>query len=515
MKAKRHGIIDDAESEQHIVRIYNKAVAQSLSHNLEKKIRPFIEQKKSLAQRIASEYVANFLAKHKMDVSFAMAQKETNEYIHEEHNPAWTARRLGLHETEQLFHSIVDGCGITVYHTTTLNEPEPKQKKYTVPDKDNFTTGDFLNSNENEFTGFLVTTDPEPPKKKEHKHHHRSRDIREESNTFTALNTVEEKYDRLGNPKNKLPKPNIDAEPSSRHSRSHTHTHSRTHTHTRQTDSHDSFFDEPQKPEDPKRKQVDELFIKAREENRARGAPTKSFAERLSALMISSKLRDREVNADKCDGYATLCSKDLSPESMTGTIDNPSLTAERLEGTSNALSKYMKSMKSGQSKPLPPDSDSRLPTGEPTADIFDTSTRDGEQGGSNKTGAISVPRPTQSRIMSSKAGSDAIAAFEKMMNSGQGRVPIAAPEDVDLSSSIQSIQEQSNETGSIQTNSEDSYEEDEEEEVVLEEEEVSESETVSKKQESKPAPPPADEKESSSTHLYEEVYEEEEVVEYD
>lgn len=497
MKAKRRGQIDEQESEKTIVKIYNKSVATSLAHNLENKILPFIEPKKSLAHRIASEYVANFLRKHKMDVSFAMAQKETNEYIHEEHNAAWTARHLGIPAKGQLFHDLVEGCGITVYHTTTINEPEPQKKVYGVPDKDVFTTGDFLNSNENEFTGFLVTTDPEPPKKKEHKHHHRSRAVKEESNTFTQLEQTEEKYDRLGNLK-RLPKPKLQEEPVSVHSETRT----RTRTHTNESES--SFFDEPPKPVDPKRKVVDELFIKAKQEKMMRGEVTnKSFNERFAALMVSSKLQDREVNAEKCEGFSTICTKDLSPETADS-VDNPSLTAERKQGTSNALAKYMKSMKSPQKTPLPPDSDSRLPTGEPTTDIFETATRDGDNKMGNQ-GGISVPKPTQSRIMSSKAGSDALAQYEKIMkqkNAANG--PIAAPEDISLNGSTQSIQ-------SINSK-EYSKEYQEEEEVDEEEEVVSEEASTSKLTSTEKTKPTKEGTKGEEEEGYEEDDEEEEVV---
>jgi hypothetical protein len=156
--------------------IYLHTIAEKIKDGIDIKEGEFRKPIDTLAYKIASEYVANYLVSQIMVNSFEVVSKETDNYVRQRHDDAWIVKKLVLDETRNVFDQLMELCvsnkTTTATGTGTISgrKMKPKitrrglgQEDGDVPDtlqSKTQTTSDvqFIESHDfSQFTGILTT----------------------------------------------------------------------------------------------------------------------------------------------------------------------------------------------------------------------------------------------------------------------------------------------------------------------------------------------------------------------
>lgn len=184
--------------EQAIVqKIYNRAFAKTLSDKCDSKLTRFRKPSDSPAQRIANEFVVNYLISHSLDFTSDTAETESKQFLTERHDTVWIARKLKLNPTQPLLKQLLTELGkISDPALEKAEENNSVKPLHKVPSKVKGGMNEedlvLLQSTDNAFTTLCMTqTHDQPvehsvPKPKSHTKT-QSKDEEEEDEEFTQL----------------------------------------------------------------------------------------------------------------------------------------------------------------------------------------------------------------------------------------------------------------------------------------------------------------------------------------
>lgn len=388
---------EDVASPQAIKKIYFHSIAVSINKNCSDHVKKIRTPRDNLANRIAVEYVANFMRKHKMLNAQEIGFLESGEYIQENHDTNWICRRLGLLTTRPVFPQLIDVLGRDPDYQSTIDEelskagklpPPPKERsraQSTVPD---VSPEDCLQSSDGCFTSFMTTGVPEDSytsrshhREHRHHHHHRSNERSHRSHsrdymipdeptvTFTQLETQEEqnRYFKSSKPRHHKSSKDESSKKSSESSKPDHRERSKRFVQQPQTNSYvDTYI--------PERKKTTTAQSTKTPTAEEAPKPKGTFLERFAALMIPNKYSNYEVQTHRVEQYPTLATADFRDEEPGS--ETLSATGERFENTNNVLAAFLDRMEGPERRPIAParDESYRVADLQATVSVTDTQT---------------------------------------------------------------------------------------------------------------------------------------------
>ena len=158
--------------------IYLNSIADAIVNHTKNFDSKFKAQPDTLANRIAQEFVMDFLKTHQMDAAFKEASIESKDVIKQERTHKYIARKLNLDPKKPLFKQIRTEMDIKTYTETQDGENQKLPKpSISLSTQQNQPHNTYLKSQDmSEFTNLLESRAPTMTNESKSSHRHSKRD---------------------------------------------------------------------------------------------------------------------------------------------------------------------------------------------------------------------------------------------------------------------------------------------------------------------------------------------------
>ena len=188
MKGKGALLLPEDLSIEKIRAIYRNSLAKSITNNCATLESNFVPQEDTLAQRIAQQYVIDFLISHRMNNAALSIKNETNQLYEQQHSKKWICRKLQLSSKQPLFKQIREDLDIQTVTQTQESAVITALSRLPKPAVSLTATGqnyekEIDSQDMSQFTALLESQAPSQEghhhtsqsKGKHHHHHHSSK----------------------------------------------------------------------------------------------------------------------------------------------------------------------------------------------------------------------------------------------------------------------------------------------------------------------------------------------------